>query len=84
MRHVKKVCTIKYYVNFMHFCCRKYDAGMMTMGHTVVASLMIPPKTKDFQIVGHCSEHCTSLAIPPEGMNIFNILMHTHLQGIFA
>lgn len=56
---------------------------MMTIGHTVVASLMIPPKTTDFQITGHCSEHCTSLAIPPEGMNIFNILMHTHLQGIF-
>ncbi|CAL8101372.1 unnamed protein product [Orchesella dallaii] len=60
---------------------RKYDAALMTIGHTVVASLMIPPQQKDFQIVGHCSTGCTNLAIPPEGMNIFNILMHTHLQG---
>jgi len=66
---------------FTFTTCRKHDAGMMTIGHTVVASLLIPPKSKNFQIVGHCSSECTNKVIPDSGISIFNVLMHTHLAG---
>jgi len=62
---------------------RQYDAGMMTIGHTVLASLVIPPKTKDFMIVGHCGADCTNKAIPKEGINFFNLMLHTHLAGLY-
>jgi dimethyladenosine transferase 1 len=60
---------------------RRYDAAMMTIGHTVQASLLIPPKTPEHMIVGHCSSECTNIAIPPKGIKIFNLLLHTHLAG---
>ncbi len=60
---------------------RRYDAGMMTVGHTVIASLLIPPKTKDFKIVGHCTADCTKKGVPADGFKIFSLLLHTHLAG---
>jgi hypothetical protein len=63
---------------------RQYDAGMMTIGHTVLASLMIPPKSKDFMIVGHCGAECTDKGVPQEGIFMFNLLLHTHLAGLFG
>jgi len=54
---------------------------MMTIGHTVLASLMIPPKSKDFMIVGHCGSSCTNKGVPKEGIFLFNTLLNTHLAG---
>jgi hypothetical protein len=60
---------------------REHEAATMTVGHTVIASLVIPPKSEDFMIVGHCSSECTSEGLPKEGINVFNLLQHTHLTG---
>jgi len=66
---------ITYYFN------RQYDAAMMTIGHTVIGSLIIPPKSPEFKIIGHCGSECTKKGVPETGIKIFNTLLHTHLAG---
>ena len=54
---------------------------MMTIGHVTMASLLIPPESKNFMVTGHCSDDCTSKYFPKDGITIFNVLLHTHLAG---
>jgi len=59
---------------------RPIDAGLMTIGHQVDASLTVPPNMEDYVVSGHCSPTCTEL-LPPAGVTIFNALLHAHLAG---
>ena len=39
---------------------RKYDAGVMTIGHTVNFMQIVPPHQDNFDIYGVCDSSCTS------------------------
>jgi len=41
----------------------------------------VPPKSKHHVIVGHCAEGCTRKILPPTGINVVSVLLHTHLNG---
>jgi len=53
---------------------------MLTIGHLVAPSMVIPPSVLDFVVPGHCSSECTAL-FPENGIQIFGILQHSHLSG---
>ena len=39
---------------------RQHDAGILTVGHAVVTSMIIPPNTQSYSILGQCSADCTN------------------------
>ena len=39
---------------------RKYDAGLLEVGHEVVPNMYIPPGLSEFSITGTCDPFCTS------------------------
>jgi hypothetical protein len=47
----------------------------------MIYSHIIPPKAEEYVITGHCSSVCTNDAVPKEGTNIFNVLLHSHKAG---
>ena len=53
----------------------------MSLGHSIVYALTIPPKQSYWKVSGHCSEECTAKTIPAEGIKIFNIFLHGHYLG---
>ncbi|XP_063889884.1 DBH-like monooxygenase protein 1 [Scylla paramamosain] len=59
---------------------RKYDAGIMSVGHSVTPYMIVPPK-HTWKTVGHCSGHCTNIAFPSEGIKVFQLFLHAHLLG---
>ena len=59
---------------------RRYDSGMLTVGHDVSSLHLIPPGAEAFTTVGHCPDLCTG-HLPPGGINIFSGLPHTHSLG---
>jgi hypothetical protein len=60
---------------------REFEGTTLTVGHSVLNTHIIPPKTKSFTTVGHCSSECTQSAFPESGINIFNVMLHSHLGG---
>ena len=38
---------------------RQHEAGILTVGHAVLSSMIIPPNTESYYIVGECSADCT-------------------------
>lgn len=68
-----------FHVNFT----RLYDAGTITAGHITAWTITVPPNSEDHVVVGHCSPSCSS-NIPETGINVFNILLHSHLAGDFS
>ena len=43
---------------------RKYDSGLMTVGHDVSSLHLIPPGLEHYTSVGHCPDLCTSVINP--------------------
>ena len=39
---------------------RQHDAGILTVGHRVVRSMIIPPNAESYSVVGECSADCTN------------------------
>lgn len=60
---------------------RNESAGVLTVGNGVDYQMVIPKESENFVSVGHCASQCTSSKFPPEGINIFNVLLHSHLAG---
>jgi dopamine beta-monooxygenase len=60
---------------------RKYDAGIMAIGHRITPFQLIPPGQDNFSVYGICDPSCTSKHIPRDGINVFSNLLHTHLAG---
>ncbi|CAD5112484.1 DgyrCDS1700 [Dimorphilus gyrociliatus] len=64
---------------------RKYDFNIMQMGHIVTPFQVVPPHEKKFKTVGYCPEQCSSQAFEKDNLeeiNIFAILLHSHLKGV--
>ncbi len=77
-------------------------AGLLTVGHSANAAMMIPPRAENYVVNAICPGQCTQKVLiklcnlsdivftvfiitfqfyPPEGINIFANLLHTHLAG---
>ena len=41
---------------------RKYDSGMLTVGHDVSSLHLIPPGLDHFTTVAHCPDMCTQVS----------------------
>lgn len=54
---------------------------MLLVAKEIIYSHLIPPNTPDYTTVGHCGSACTSQFVRPEGINLFNIMLHGHLTG---
>ena len=39
---------------------RKYDAGVLMVGHSVTPAMIVPPGSKEFSVFGVCNESCTA------------------------
>jgi hypothetical protein len=60
---------------------RETEVGIYMAGHSSDDSLVIPPNTADFAITTTCPSVCSQAGIPSTGINIFNVLLHSHLSG---
>jgi len=65
---------------------RQYDAGVLAVGANVDGRMIIPPRQRDWQTNGFCTKDCTmkrfkDTKLPNGGINIFAVLLHTHLAG---
>merc|ERR1712209_83872 len=60
---------------------RQYDAGLLEMGQTVDASLIVPPRTKEFWSTGYCTPDCLGEALGDQEIHVFSNFLHSHLAG---
>ncbi|XP_022806734.1 DBH-like monooxygenase protein 1 homolog isoform X1 [Stylophora pistillata] len=65
---------------------RTYDAGMVYLGTKLDDWQIIPPKQKDWVLVGYCMHQCTedkfnSTSLPGKGIKIFAANTHMHSAG---
>lgn len=57
---------------------RPWDASVLGLGHSLLFSLTVPPRTPEWLVAAHCSSACTAAALPPEGVSIFTVFLHGH------
>ncbi|KAK4302315.1 hypothetical protein Pmani_025590 [Petrolisthes manimaculis] len=60
---------------------RFYDAGVLSVGLDPNWKHLIPPHQRTVLSEGHCVAECTNAAFPPTGINVFAVILHTHLLG---
>ncbi|XP_077973645.1 DBH-like monooxygenase protein 1 homolog isoform X2 [Styela clava] len=61
---------------------RQYDAGVMSTGSLVHESQIIPPRSTNFLLQGHCMTECLTMALPHDGhVTIFAALLHAREAG---
>jgi len=60
---------------------RRHDAGVLSVGLDPNWRHIIPPGQPEVVSEGHCISACTQQALPPRGIDIFGVALHTHLIG---
>ncbi|KFM72379.1 DBH-like monooxygenase protein 1-like protein, partial [Stegodyphus mimosarum] len=60
---------------------RRYDAMTLMIGASVDPCIVVPPGRRKFIVAGHADPRCLGPAIPPEGIRIFAVFLHSHLLG---
>jgi hypothetical protein len=60
---------------------RRDDAGVLSVGLDPNWRHIIPPGQPEVVSEGHCISACTQQALPPRGIDIFGVALHTHLIG---
>ncbi|CAG7700493.1 unnamed protein product [Allacma fusca] len=60
---------------------RKQDAGIIRIGYETGIGLMIPPSTSNYIVAGPCSATCTEDRVPDDGIQVFTLILHSHLAG---
>ncbi|XP_069156757.1 DBH-like monooxygenase protein 1 [Procambarus clarkii] len=60
---------------------RYYDAGVLSIGLEPSWKHLIPPRQRTVLSEGHCVAECTQAALPTTGINVFAVILHTHLLG---
>ncbi|KAM7356534.1 MOXD1 homolog 2-like isoform 1-T2 [Cochliomyia hominivorax] len=60
---------------------RQHDAGVLSVGMDPNWRHIIPPGQERVISQGQCMEDCTGSAFPPQGINIFAVMMRTHQIG---
>ncbi|XP_050737020.1 DBH-like monooxygenase protein 1 [Eriocheir sinensis] len=59
---------------------RKYEAGVLVVGHMVEKGQVIPPG-QTWMSIGHCGAPCLEAFLPPEGIKVIQVAQHSHLLG---
>ncbi|XP_021953541.2 DBH-like monooxygenase protein 1 [Folsomia candida] len=61
---------------------RPIEVGQLYVGFMTSKSyaLTVPPNSTNFTVSSHCSSPCTS-NLPPEGINTFSVMLHSHNSG---
>uniref|UniRef100_A0A0P4WA35 DOMON domain-containing protein n=1 Tax=Scylla olivacea TaxID=85551 RepID=A0A0P4WA35_SCYOL len=78
-KRLERDVTVEWSMRLYHTTqLRPWDASIIGLGHSLIFSLTVPPRTSDWLVVGHCSSACTAAALPPEGVNIFTVFLHGH------
>ncbi|XP_023242126.1 DBH-like monooxygenase protein 1 [Centruroides sculpturatus] len=60
---------------------RKYDSSVLATGNLWYPCMFVPPKQKEFVISGHVAPSCLKQRVPPGGIKVFSILLHSHFLG---
>ncbi|XP_069692739.1 MOXD1 homolog 2-like [Periplaneta americana] len=60
---------------------RRHDADVLSVGLDPNWRHIIPPGQPEVVSEGHCISACTQQAVPPRGIDIFAVVLHTHLIG---
>lgn len=63
---------------------RQNQGGLLSIRHEIPGlspSFLIPPYSIDHQIHGICGSDCTRDMIPPKGIYIYGVFLHTHDTG---
>ncbi|XP_069693146.1 MOXD1 homolog 2-like [Periplaneta americana] len=60
---------------------RRFDAGVLSVGLDPNWRHIIPPGQPEVVSEGHCISACTQQAVPPRGIKMFAVVLHTHLIG---
>jgi len=60
---------------------REEEAALLIISHDIFMTHIIPPRSVNYTTVGHCSPECLTERIPETGIQLFNILLHSHLAG---
>ncbi|XP_037072924.1 DBH-like monooxygenase protein 1 [Pollicipes pollicipes] len=60
---------------------RPVEAGILSVGHSVTSTQLIPPGQKNFITASVCAGTCTEKHLPIEGVQIHSVLLHAHLAG---
>lgn len=64
---------------------RSEEAGIMMYRHEapgITPSILIPPSTMHQTVYGLCGGECTERMLPPEGIRIYGVLLHSHNSGV--
>jgi len=62
---------------------RPNDAGVLSVGMDPNWRHIIPPEQKAVVSEGHCIGTCTERSLPKQGVQVFGVMLHTHLLGQF-
>jgi hypothetical protein len=60
---------------------RKHDAGVLSVGMDPNWRHLIPPGQPEVVSEGHCISACTQQAVPPRGIKVIAVILHTHFIG---
>lgn len=63
---------------------RPNEGGTFAVRHVIPGlppSFLIPPYSIDYQIRGMCGSKCTQDMIPPEGISVYGVFLHSHGAG---
>ncbi|XP_065897525.1 putative DBH-like monooxygenase protein 2 isoform X2 [Dysidea avara] len=61
---------------------RQEDAAVLTLGHSVIGHMIIPPRVQQYVVHGFCSSNCTDEYFPEDGITVFANLLHLHTVGV--
>ncbi|XP_045598683.1 DBH-like monooxygenase protein 1 isoform X2 [Procambarus clarkii] len=78
-RRLERDVTVEWGMNIYYTDkLREIDASNMGLGHALLFSLTVPPRTPHWLVSGHCPSECTAATIPPDGINVFTVFIHGH------
>jgi hypothetical protein len=60
---------------------RPNDAGVLSVGMDPNWRHIIPPEQPAVVSEGHCIGTCTERTLPKQGVQVFGVMLHTHLLG---
>ncbi|XP_062515714.1 DBH-like monooxygenase protein 1 [Corticium candelabrum] len=60
---------------------RQYDGAVLQFGHTITASLLLPPGKDNIITRNLCPASCTEAGLPATGVNVFGTMLHSHTAG---
>jgi hypothetical protein len=62
---------------------RPHDAGVLAVGMDPNWRHIIPPEQEAVVSEGHCISDCTERSLPDQGVQVFGVMLHTHLLGMW-